>query len=293
MQAWDFIKRGFDRLSNIAKRATGEDALRWDKVGVDRMRRQLRDELIRQTTKTENGVTRSPYAEALKAWADPTGVQNAIELGKDVLKQTPDEIASQFGRLNPVEQAAYRVGAVQAIKDAAGSRESGGMLSAKLRNSPNMREIFSIIGPTPEAGAKVPASFAKEVGLKRSANEIMSGSQTAERAATMRDLEGADLLNSAGDLAAAAHGSPWAITRMARSIFTPLTRPGREAVRNEAGKMLFASDQAEKLRILDELLRRRELGNYARITAPLAAASGAAIPQAVPLANALSNGGNR
>jgi len=293
MQAWDFIKRGFDRLSNIAKRATGEDALRWDKVGVDRMRRQLRDELVRQTTKVENGVERSPYAEALNAWSGPVGVQRAIDLGKDALKQLPDEVAEQFGKLNPVEQAAYRVGVVQAIKDAAGSRESGGMLSAKLRNSPNMREIFAIVGPTPEAGAKVPASFANEVGMKRSANEIMSGSQTAERAATMADLKSSHSLDFAGDLAAAKTGSPWAITRIANRLTEFATRPGREAVRDKAGRMLFSGDQAEKMRILDELLRQRELGNYARITAPVSTASGVAMQQAVPLANALSSGGNR
>lgn len=182
----------------------------------------------------------------------------AAENGRRAMTQDIFDLGTVTRNLTPSEVDAFRIGALQALRQKTGT-EAGQTSLLKMWKEPATQErLKEIFGNDYRAFA---ASVAREARLK-ALESAGRGSQTAARLAGAADLDVAPLAQTAS---AVSSGSPVAIltaaTNLARQTQTP------ESVRNEIGRILLSRDPRQ----LDQL---RDVIN--RVNAARARQAGAA-----------------
>lgn len=221
----------------------------------DDVRTKLIAELEKQSPKVGG---QSAYTMAMKTWAGPSQMLEAAENGRKAMTQDIFDLGTVTRNLTPSEVDAFRIGALQALRQKTGT-EAGQTSLLKMWKEPATQErLKEIFGNDYRAFS---AAVAREARLK-SLESAGRGSQTAARLAGAADLDVAPLAQTAS---AVSSGSPVAIitaaTNLARQTQTP------EAVRNEIGRILLSRDPRQ----LDQL---RDVIN--RVNAARARQAGAA-----------------
>lgn len=221
----------------------------------DDVRTKLIAELEKQSPKVGG---QSAYTMAMKTWAGPSQMLEAAENGRRAMTQDIFDLGTVTRNLTPSEVDAFRIGALQALRQKTGT-EAGQTSLLKMWKEPATQErLKEIFGNDYRAFA---ASVAREARLK-ALESAGRGSQTAARLAGAADLDVAPLAQTAS---AVSSGSPVAIltaaTNLARQTQTP------ESVRNEIGRILLSRDPRQ----LDQL---RDVIN--RVNAARARQAGAA-----------------
>lgn len=221
----------------------------------DKVREKLIAELEKQSPKVGG---QSAYTMAMKTWAGPSEMDAAARQGRMAMTQDIFDLGTVTRNLTPSEIDAFRIGALQALRQKTGT-EAGQTSLLKMWKEPATQErLKEIFGNDYRAFA---AAVAREARLK-SLESAGRGSQTAARLAGAADLDVAPLAQTAS---AVSSGSPVAIltaaTNLARQTQTP------ESVRNEIGRILLSRDPRQ----LDQL---RDVIN--RVNAARARQAGAA-----------------
>jgi hypothetical protein len=239
MNVLDSLKQSlYDAATSLRQSGNAAQANAYDDV-----RLKLIGELEKQSPKIGG---QSAYTMALKTWAGPSQMMDAAEVGRKVMRGDILDVQQATKNLTPSEIDAFRIGALQALRQTTGT-ESGQTSLLKMWKEPATQErLKAAFGNDYRTFA---ASVAKEARLK-GLESAGRGSQTAARLAGTADLDVAPLGATA---AAVSTGNPVGIIAAATNLANQTRTP--EAVRNEIGRILLSRDPRE-LQKLSEIVRQ-------------------------------------
>jgi hypothetical protein len=239
MNVLDTLKQSlYDTAQSLRRTGSNAQANAYDDV-----RKQLVGVLEAQSPKIGG---QSAYTMAMKTWAGPSQMMDAAEVGRKAMTGDVLELGQAMKGFTPSEIDAFRIGALQALRQKTGT-EAGQTSLLKMWKEPATQDrLKEVFGNDYRTFASAVAKEARLKGLESAGR----GSQTAARLAGTADLEVAPLGQAA---AAAASGSPTGMLTAASNLASQTRTP--EAVRNEIGKILLSRDQ-QQLTDLAEVIRR-------------------------------------
>ncbi len=239
MNVLDSLKQSlYDASTSLRQSGNAAQANAYDDV-----RLKLIGELEKQSPKIGG---QSAYTMALKTWAGPSQMMDAAEVGRKVMRGDILDVQQATKGLSPSEIDAFRIGALQALRQATGT-ESGQTSLLKMWKEPATQErLKAAFGNDYRTFAAAVAKEARLKGLESAGR----GSQTAARLAGTADLEIAPLGATA---AAVSTGNPVGIIAAATNLANQTRTP--EAVRNEIGRILLSRDP-QQLQKLEEIVRQ-------------------------------------
>lgn len=226
--------------SSQALRKTGNNA---QANAYDAVRQQLVGVLENQSPKIGG---QSAYSMAMKTWAGPSQMMDAAEVGRKAMTQDVLDLGQAIKGFTPSEIDAFRVGALQALRQKTGTEVGQTSLLKMWKEPATQDRLKEVFGNDYRAFA---AAVAKESRLK-GLESAGRGSQTAARLAGTADLEIAPLGQAA---MAASSGNVPGIMTAATNLMNQTRTP--EAVRNEIGRILLSRDPRQ-LDQLAEVIRK-------------------------------------
>lgn len=212
----------------------------------DDLRVALTKKLEALSPSDKNG---SIYRQALDAYAGPSQLGNAVVKGRTAMKQDDIALSDLMGNMSKSELEAFRIGALQSLKDKVGT-EAGQTSLLKMWKEPatsnRLKEIFG------DDYQKFAQEVAKEARLKP-LEQVGRGSGTFSRMAGAEDLGVMPTTMAAGKaVASAASGSPLAAAGEAVNVKNKIGQVINqmpETTRNELAKMLLLRGPTGQLEV--------------------------------------------
>ena len=212
----------------------------------DDLRVSLTKKLEALSPADKNG---SIYRQALDAYAGPSQLGNAVVKGRTAMKQDDIALSDLMGNMSKSELEAFRIGALQSLKDKVGT-EAGQTSLLKMWKEPatsnRLKEIFG------DDYQKFAQEVAKEARLKP-LEQVGRGSGTFSRMAGAEDLGVMPTTMAAGKaVASAATGSPMAAAGEAVNVknrIGQVINQMPETTRNELAKMLLLRGPTGQLEV--------------------------------------------
>lgn len=237
----DSVKRGLYEAAQ-AEKAAGRKGVG---VALDEVRTALVAKLDDISPKDAAG--QSIYKSARETFGGFAQLEDLVQAGRKAFADDTIEIAAMTRGLDPAQMHAFQIGALQALKQKAGT-EGGQTSLLKFWKEPATKErLRAIFGDDPVALAKFAAALEREGKLK-GLESVGRGSQTASRQAAIGDL----------DLSPVA--APVGVKERAANAFAALYGRLRtpEATRDEIGRILLAQGEAgaQELNALRAYLNR-------------------------------------
>jgi hypothetical protein len=248
----DVLKQEIDDVAGGAKAS--------NRSGDARIYSNLAEDLVAKlddvSPKDEAG--QSIYGIARNLWAGPTKLREAAELGAKSLSENVTELNTVMRKMTDSEVEAFRVGALQALRDQVGTQSGQTRLMNMWKEPKTQRQLRAIFG---NDFREFSAAIARESRL-RPMEAAGRGSQTVARQAGMADIDVSPVTGAVNVASAAGAGIPGgalinAVAPMVGRVSTP------EPVRNEIGRILLSRDQQELLnmsntiRAINEARRRQ------------------------------------
>ena len=220
------------------------------------LRRELVAKIDSMTT-DQAGV--SFYKAARDAYAGPTELRAAANLGSQAMSKDAWKISQMTDGMSASELEAFRVGAFESLRKKLGT-EGGQTQVLKMWKEPATAEKLRELFGDQRSFRKFAADVAREARLKR-LESVGRGSQTANRAAGLGDLDTA-AINEAGNAArSAVTGNVSGLVNSAAQAWNKASTP--EPVRDEIGRLLTAKGEqgaknlAEIRSIVEQVLEER------------------------------------
>ena len=214
-------------------------------AAITAIRRRLIDELDKLSPKDEGG--RSIYKLARDAYAGPSQLKNAAELGRMAFAPDKDfSVRQAIAGLSESEVAAMRVGLMQAIREKAGTQTGQTWLMNNWKNPATREKIQLAFGK--DAGRFISA-LNKQAKLKLMEGSVGGGAQTATRLANADDLGIEAIKEAAAGAASAKAGDvPGAMSWIQKLVKqTDLPEP----IRNEMGRILLLKGDAARAKLME------------------------------------------
>jgi hypothetical protein len=240
----DYIKRGLDDVLFTGKQpGSGMGKTELGKL------KQKRNEFV--AIIDEAGP--ASYRQARQAFAGPTEVADAIDMGRKFANIDPRQLAKDFEKLSEAEKDGFRVGVFDAIKSEAEKGVEGRNIIPKIWNSIKRKDqVRALIGD--DAFQDLSDKLRRENLIKESDVSIMSGSPTQRRQLAQREFEAEEgIVPLMADRGMVRGGLDY--------LLRSATGPGQPTAQALA-PTLFSTDVARqletmnRLRGLDELLRQ-------------------------------------
>jgi hypothetical protein len=252
----DKVKRGLDDLIN-SKTSLNE---RGDFNEFGRSVIQLKKDLVKRlddmTTDSETG--KSLYASARNAYAGPSALISAAELGRTVINKPATTIRTLVKDMSDSELESFRVGAYEGLRDLAGT-QSGQTRLLNMWREPATQERLKEIFPSERSFREFASTVAAEA-RKKEIQSVGRGTQTAGREARMEDVNIENLKDTVNMAAAAKTMDIGTLVNMLSSNIKRTTMP--EPVRNEIGRILMSKatggDEIRMLRNAMEKMKREQ-----------------------------------
>lgn len=188
----------------------------------------------------------SAYGQAMKTWAGPSQMMDAAEAGRKSMTGDIMDIKQLTKDFTQSEIDAYRIGALQALRQKTGT-EAGQTSLLKMWKEPatqeRLREVFG------NDYRQFASAVAKEARLK-GMESAGRGSQTAARLAGAADLDVAPLAQAGQAIAS---GTPTGILTGLTNLYGRIQTP--EPVRNEIGQILLSRER-QKLMDMAQTIQR-------------------------------------
>ena len=252
----DKVKRGLDDI--ITSKTAINDRGEINEFGrsVVKLKQDFLKRLDEMTMDSETG--KSLYASARNAYAGPSALISAAELGRTVINKPAATIRTLVKDMSDSELESFRVGAYEGLRDLAGTA-SGQTRLLNMWKEPATQERLKEIFPSERAFRM----FASDVAAEARKKEIQSvgrGSQTAGREARMEDV---NLENLKDTVNVAAAAKTMDIGSLVNMLSNNMTRTGLpEPVRNEIGRILMSKatsgDEIRMLRNAMEKMKREQ-----------------------------------
>ena len=252
----DKIKRGLDDLIN-SKASLNE---RGDFNEFGRAVIQLKQNLVKRlddmTADQETG--KSLYKSARDAYAGPSALISAAELGRTVINKPAATIRTLVKDMSDSELESFRVGAYEGLRDLAGT-QSGQTRLLNMWREPATQERLKEIFPSERSFREFASTVAAEA-RKKEIQSVGRGSGTAGREARMEDVNIENLKDTVNMAAAAKTMDIGSLINMLSGSMTRTALP--EPVRNEIGKILMSKatsgDEIRLLRNAMEKMKREQ-----------------------------------
>lgn len=252
----DKVKRGLDDLIN-SKTSLNE---RGDFNEFGRSVIQLKKDLVKRlddmTTDSETG--KSLYASARNAYAGPSALISAAELGRTVINKPATTIRTLVKDMSDSELESFRVGAYEGLRDLAGT-QSGQTRLLNMWREPATQERLKEIFPSERSFREFASTVAAEA-RKKEIQSVGRGAQTAGREARMEDVGIENLKDTVNMAAAAKTMDIGSLVNMLSSNIKRTAMP--EPVRNEIGRILMSKatsgDEIRMLRNAMEKMKREQ-----------------------------------
>ena len=249
MTVLDTVKQSLYDAAQIAKQSGGGNQAR----AIDDIRVNLTSFLVEKSPKLGG---QSAYRQALDKWAGPSQMMGAAELGRKAMTDDIINFRQELGTLSGSEIDAFRIGALQALRQKTGT-EAGQTSLLKMWKEPATRERLKAVFENDYR--KFASAVAQEARLK-GMESAGRGSQSAARLAGMADLDIAPAM-AAGQSVASGNvpGMITSAANLASRVGTP------EPVRNQMGQNLLSRDQQRLNDLMMELRRQGEERSRAAI----------------------------
>jgi hypothetical protein len=252
----DKVKRGLDDI--ISSKSAVNDRGEINEFGrsVIKLKKDLVSRLDDMTLDQDTG--KSLYASARNAYAGPSALISAAELGRTVINKPAATIRSLVKDMSDSELESFRVGAYEGLRDLAGT-QSGQTRLLNMWKEPSTQERLKEVFPSERAYREFASTIAAEA-RKKEAQTIGRGSQTAGREARMEDV-GMETLKDTANIAAAAKTMDiGSLINMLSNTMKRTSVP--EPVRDEIGRILMSKatsgDEIRLLRNAMEKMKREQ-----------------------------------
>jgi hypothetical protein len=245
----DKVKRGLDDIIN-SKSATNE---RGDFNEFGRSVIKLKQDFLKRlddaTVDPDTGA--SLYKNARNAYAGPSALISAAELGRTVLNKPAATIRTLVRDMSDSELESFRVGAYEGLRDLAGT-QSGQTRLLNMWKEPATQERLKEIFPSERSFRQFASDVAAEA-RKKDIQSVGRGSQTAGREARMDDVGLENLKDTVNVAAAAKTMDVNSLINMLSSSMKRTSVP--EPVRNEIGRILMSrATSGDEMRILRNVI---------------------------------------
>lgn len=204
-------------------------------------------------------------AEADARYAQAASLPEHFDAGRAFLTRGSSEkatdasapaLADLLARADPQQALAARVGATNAARETAleGTRPARALAQRIDESAPVRDKIIQLYGP--QQGSRILQRAGSEMQFARTSNDILRGSQTAEKAVDALDLGGTKIRLGPS-------GASGGIVERLGQLITSMTAPN-EAVRDAIGRAMLNPNSEESRRILAlaaEVLKRRAAGS--------------------------------
>lgn len=228
----DYIKRSLYDAASTAKRSGSNTMGR----AYDDVRTSLISKLDDISPKDRAG--NSIYQAARDAWAGPSQLIDAAEIGRRAMRGDSMELAREIRGMAQSEIEAMRIGALQAIREKAGTMAGQTSLLNMWKEPATRDRLQTVFGGNYKEFA---SAVAKEARMKP-LETVGRGSQTSARGYGAGDLDMAVVSDLAQAGNAAMSGSPVGAVMAARNAWNRVATP--EPVRDEIGRLLLSRDPA-------------------------------------------------
>jgi hypothetical protein len=252
----DKVKRGLDDI--ISSKSAVNDRGEINEFGrsVIKLKKDLVSRLDDMTLDQDTG--KSLYASARNAYAGPSALISAAELGRTVINKPAATIRSLVKDMSDSELESFRVGAYEGLRDLAGT-QSGQTRLLNMWKEPSTQERLKEVFPSERSYREFASTIAAEA-RKKEAQTIGRGSQTAGREARMEDV-GMETLKDTANIAAAAKTMDiGSLINMLSNTMKRTSVP--EPVRDEIGRILMSKatsgDEIRLLRNAMEKMKREQ-----------------------------------
>jgi len=178
VEVLDQVKRGLDVL---IKRETDPFGKMTD---LGRIYKNKKNEFL---SELDSAVP--DFGKARAAFAGEAELLDATKLGKDFYKQTATEANRTFAKLSPSEQEAYKVGALDAVKEKIQTAKDTADIRKRIFGSPAERNRVSSLFPDDATFKQFEKDMMTESVMRRTQEKILGNSATAERQLGMQQLE--------------------------------------------------------------------------------------------------------
>ena len=237
--AADQLKRTLWDKAKAAKRADKNN----EAADLDRLRLDLVKKLD----------SLSPdYAKARETFAGFGELETAVELGQDSLLETAESLSKLTKEMTPSELEAFRVGAVDSLRQVAGSQPGQTRLLNMYKEPELKGKLRAIFGNDFREFQRMILSQEELKKLER----VGGGSQTFKRLAQAQDQKDTFDLVQASQAATNPVGFVQGLQQKATQYGMP------EQQRNKLARLLMLRDQPaqDELRNMQEYMRRRAMG---------------------------------
>jgi hypothetical protein len=215
-------------------------------TAYDNLRVALTDKLAALSPADKNG---SIYRQALDAYAGPSQLGNAVVRGRTAMKQDDIALSDLMGNMTKSELEAFRIGALQSLKDKVGTEAGQTSLLKMWKEPATSNRLKEIFGDNYQRFAQ---DVAKEARLKP-LEQVGRGSGTFSRMAGAEDLGVMPTTMAAGKAVAnAATGNPLAAAGEAANVknrIGQVINQMPETTRNELAKMLLLRGPTGQLEV--------------------------------------------
>lgn len=212
----------------------------------DDLRVSLTKKLEALSPSDKNG---SIYRQALDAYAGPSQLGNAVVKGRTAMKQDDIALSDLMGNMSKGELEAFRIGALQSLKDKVGTEAGQTSLLKMWKEPATSNRLKEIFGDNYQRFAQ---EIAKEARLKP-LEQVGRGSGTFSRMAGAEDLGVMPTTMAAGKaVVSAATGSPMAAAGEAVNVknrIGQVINQMPETTRNELAKMLLLRGPTGQLEV--------------------------------------------
>uniref|UniRef100_Q47CL0 Uncharacterized protein n=1 Tax=Dechloromonas aromatica (strain RCB) TaxID=159087 RepID=Q47CL0_DECAR len=198
------------------------------------LRRELIGKIDNMTTDPATG--QSFYKQARDAYAGPSELRSAANLGNQAMSKDAWKIGQMTDGMSDSELQAFRIGAFESLRKKFGT-EGGQTQIMKMWKEPATAEKLKELFANEGSFRRFAADVAKESRLK-GLESVGRGSQTATRASGMGDLDMSAVADAGNVARSAATGSITGIASAASNLWNRVKTP--ESVRNEMGDILMS-----------------------------------------------------
>ena len=200
------------------------------------------------------------YTQARKEAGDYLQVKNALEEGRNFLKEDYELVPEAFKKLSDKERDAYRIGVGKALLDKVNNSQNVITAVNSIIKPPAMQsKLAKVMNPSQlrNLNADLKAT-ARLIELKQ---DIIGGSPTISKGVAK------EMLDAGGVMADVASGGITAIPRQAAVSFIKRAFDGlSDKTAKEVAAILYEDRPAEKLKIINNLSGKRYLDDAERET---------------------------
>jgi hypothetical protein len=193
LRLMDAVKRGYDEIvEGFRDPTSGRLNLNQYGLAVNQVRATYTGELRQMYPR---------YAAALNAWGGPSQSIDALKFGESALTNAPEVNAARLQSMSENDREFAKLGIAQRLRDIANSK---GPLAAEFDRlagtkygSTAVRDKIRPFFSSDEELQRLVDGVDYEIKIARKSNEILAGSQTAQRVAEDMGVSGSDVAHAA------------------------------------------------------------------------------------------------